>query len=154
MPANNSVGTGTVLPGTIPGATGGGSNPTLTSESGTGGFLGSLYGQVPGVANPISSAAQATSGNRSNLTNIANLTQGADTISANGAALPFEINLPGYNSMFDTASANTGQELQGQVPQDVQALLQEQSAERGVSTGQGAGSPNDESTRQTQNAGS
>lgn len=142
MPANNSVGSGTVLPGTVPGSTNVGSNPTLASMSGTGGFLGSLYGQIPGVANPISSAAQATSGNRSNLTNIANLTQGADSISASGAALPFEMNLPGYNSMLDTASVNTQQDLSGQVPQDVQNQLQEQAAERGVATGEAPGSPN------------
>jgi len=142
MPANNSVGSGTVLPGTVPGSIGGGSDPTLTSMSGTGGFLGALYGQIPGVANPISSAATATTGNRQNLTNIDNLTQGADTISATGAALPFEINLPGYEGMLQTATGNTGQELQGQVPQDVQNLLAEQSAERGVSTGEAPGSPN------------
>lgn len=142
MPANNSVGTGTVLPGTVPGSIGGGSDPTLTSMSGTGGFLGSLYGQIPGVSNPISSAATATSGNRANLTNIANLTQGADSISASGAALPFEMNLPGYENMLGTASQNTQQDLSGQVPQDVQNLLAEQSAERGVSTGQAPGSPN------------
>ena len=101
-----------------------------------------VAGQIPGVSNPLSSAGQATTGNRKNLNNIANLTAGADTISAEGAALPFEMNLPGYNSMLDTASANTQQDLSGQVPQDVQNQLQEQSAERGVATGQAPGSPN------------
>jgi hypothetical protein len=110
--------------------------------SGTGGVLGELYGQVPGVANPISSAAQSVSGNRQNLGNIANLTMGADSISASGAALPFDMNLPDYQGMLQTATGNTQQELSGQVPQDVQNLLAQQSAERGVATGEAPGSPN------------
>lgn len=106
------------------------------------GLLQSLYGTKYGVPNPVSSAGQAIGGNIGNLGADSALTAGADAASAVGAALPFEINLPGYESNLNQAATNTSQELQGQVPQDVQALLQEQAAERGVATGQSPGSPN------------
>jgi hypothetical protein len=115
----------------------------LIGQGGTGGFLGSVYGQIPGVANPLSSAAQATKGDVGDLTNVANLAQGADTISAAGAALPFNLNLPGYGSNLEQNATNVGQELQGDIPQDVQNQIEQSAAERGIATGQGAGSPNE-----------
>ena len=127
----------------LPGANGGGNqDPNLLGTGGTGGFLGSLFGQVPGVANPIVSASQAVGGNRGNLTNIANLTYGADTIGAAGAKIPFENNLPGYDNLVSTASGNTQSELNGQLPQDVINQITQQAAERGVATGQGVNSDN------------
>lgn len=139
----------------------------LSNIAGTGGFGGSVYGRIPGVANPTGTAATATEGDIGDLTNIANLTQGADTLSAAGAQLPFNLNLPGYeqNLLQDasnvgqelggeipgmpgfgkdlaTAGATTSQELQGQLPQDVQNQITQQAAERGIATGQGASSQN------------
>jgi hypothetical protein len=139
-------------PSTTPQANNQSLNLIGKTDTGASGFFGGLmtgfglngnpYGSVPGVANPLSSANTAVVGNQNNLGNIANLTQGADTISAAGAALPFDMNLPGYQQNLGQAATNTGQELQGQVPQDVQNLLAQQAAERGAGTGQGAGSPN------------
>jgi hypothetical protein len=106
-----------------------------------GGLLQSLYGSKYGIPNPTSSAAAAIGGNIGNLGADTALTEGADATSALGAALPFEINLPGYESNLSQAATNTGEELQGEVPQDVQNLLAEQAAERGISTGQAPGSP-------------
>lgn len=115
-------------------------NPTLLSMGGTGGVLGSLYGQTPGVANPVASAKTATSGNIGNLPGIANLTQGTDAISNAGAASGLQQNLPGYESMLNQASTNTQQELSGQLPQDVVNQITQEAAERGVATGQGTNS--------------
>jgi hypothetical protein len=44
--------------------------------------------------------------------------------------------------MLTQATTNVGNELQGQVPDDVIRLLQQQGAERGVAGGQGPDSPN------------
>lgn len=126
----------------LPGAIGGNPQQNLLGTGGTGGVLGELYGQVPGVADPTASAGAATVGNRQNLQDIANLSYGADTISAAGAALPFSMNLPDYSGMLQSASGNTSAELSGEVPQDVVNLLQQQGAERGAATGQGPNSPN------------
>jgi hypothetical protein len=129
--------------GNLAGSTYSGAFTNLANDiPGLGGLLTSLYGTKYAIPNPGSSAASAIGGNIGNLGADTALTEGADTASALGAALPFEINLPGYESELGQASANTGQELQGQVPQDVQNLLAEQSAERGISTGQAPGSPN------------
>lgn len=139
----------TVLPGVntnaggIPGAAAGNTQPgTLVGTGGTGGFLGELFGQVPGVANPLASARESISGNRGNLQDIANLAYGTDTISAAGAALPFDMNLPGYQNMLNTASTNVQSDLQGQLPQDTVNQIEQLGAERGIATGQAGYSPN------------
>lgn len=174
MAANSNV-ANTASPGSFASLLSGVGNTTtgtgpanLIGQSGTGGFLGSVYGQIPGVANPTSTASAATKGDIGDLTQVANLTQGEDTISAAGAALPFNMNLPGYesnltqdasnvgqelqgnvpgdpqfNSQLNSAATTTGQELNGQLPQDVVNQLTQQAAERGVAGGQGAGSPNE-----------
>lgn len=105
-------------------------------------LLTSLYGSKPATANPVDTATQSIMGNIGNLGDISTLTTGADTISAQGAALPYQMNLPDYTGMLQSATGNVGQELKGQLPQDVQNQIQQQAAERGISTGQGAGSPN------------
>jgi hypothetical protein len=104
-------------------------------------LLSSLYGTKYGVPDPTATAGQAASGNVGNLGVIGQETMGADTISAQGAALPYQMNLPNYEGMLQTATGNASQDLSGQVPQDVQNLLSQQAAERGVTTGQGVGSP-------------
>jgi hypothetical protein len=57
------------------------------------------------------------------------------------AALPYNMNLPGYGSMVGQRSQNIGGLLRGQVPQDVQRNLLQAGAERGVGMGS-PGSPN------------
>jgi len=146
--ATSAVSSGTSLPGVtssfggVTGALQPGVNPNLYNGSGTGGFLGALFGSNPGVANPASGTQQAVTSNRQNLGNLANLTYGADSIGAEGAQIAYDQNLPGYQSNLAQNATNVGQELQGQVPQDVVNQITQQAAERGVATGQGAGSPN------------
>ena len=119
-------------------------NNNLVNPGGfTSGFLTGLYGGKWQEPDPTTTALDAIVGNTSNLGADQSLTLGTDTISAEGAALPFQENLPGYEANLNQASANTNQELSGQLPQDVQNQIQEQAAARGISTGQGADSPND-----------
>lgn len=134
-------------PGTLPGSTYEGSfSNSVGSIPGLGGSLNSiltsLYGSKPATSNPVTAAGQAIQGNTGNLAKNSNLTLGTDTITAAGAALPFQMNLPDYNNMLTTATGNVSAELNGQVPKDVQNLLQTGAAERGVATGQSPNSPN------------
>jgi hypothetical protein len=105
-------------------------------------LLSSLYGSKPATANPATSASQAIQGNAANLRADTGLTLATDTTSAAGAQVPFQLNLPDYENMLTQDTGNVGSELQGQVPQDVQNLITEGAAERGIQTGQGPSSPN------------
>ena len=136
------------LPSAIP--TGSSQSPTLggatyspaLGSTGVGGWLGDVYGEKYGIPNPVSTAAQAISGNTGNLAGIYGLTVGADQAAAAGAQSQYIANLPDYTKMLTQATGNVSSELQGQVPADVINLLSEQGAERGVATGQGPNSPN------------
>ena len=123
----------------LPGAT---SQGTLLGTGGTGGLGAALYGAVPGVYDPVISAGESIAGNLHNIKGNANLTQATDEISAAGAALPYQMNLPDYQNMLTTATGNTSAELGGQIPQDVINQIQQGAAERGVATGQGVNSEN------------
>lgn len=143
---------GVTAPGstnTLPGSTYEGSvASSLGSIPGLGGSLNSvltaLYGSKPATANPVYSSGDAVRGNLNLLQHPAlpALTLGADTLTSEGAALPFQINLPGYESNLSQASGNTASELAGQIPQDVINQIQQGAAERGISTGQDPNSPN------------
>lgn len=109
----------------------------------TSSLLTGIYGGKYQVPSPGQTASAAVGENIGNLGNIGNLTLGSDVMSAEGAALPYQMNLPNYSAMLGTATGNVGSELSGQLPQDVQNQLQEAAAERGIATGQGAGSPNE-----------
>lgn len=133
--------------GTLGGSTYEGSFGNATASiPGIGGALNSLltslYGSKPATENPVSSSAQAIKGNTQNLGANSNLTLGTDTITAAGAELPFNLNLPGYQDMLSTATGNTQEQLQGEVPQDVVNQISQQAAERGIATGEAPGSPN------------
>lgn len=155
-PSNNILG---YWGQTAPTTTQPGSPGTLSGQSYTGAFansvsdipaiggslegiLGALYGNKPATADPTATAGQAAAGNTANLPGIAGETLGADSISASGAALPFQMNLPNYENLLGTASGNAMSDLNGQLPSDVTNLIAQQAAERGVSTGQGVDSPN------------
>jgi hypothetical protein len=106
------------------------------------GILSSIYGTKYGVPDPTQTAGAAIGGNLGNLGADTSLTLGTDTTAAEGAALPYQMNLPDYGGMLQSASGNVSQELSGQLPTDVQNQIEQAAAARGVSTGQGAGSPN------------
>ena len=105
------------------------------------GLLSQIFGSTPELPTPQSTQQTAITGNTGELGNLGALTTGTDTISAQGAALPYELNLPDYSGLLSSATGNVAQELSGQIPQDVQNLISTEGAERGVATGQGAGSP-------------
>lgn len=108
-----------------------------------GGFLGSVFGSVPQIPNPTTTAGQAVAGNQKDLGNIGSLTLGTDAITAQGAQNAYLQNLPDYAGMLQQASGNVAQELTGQVPTDVANQIQTAAAERGIGSGMGAGSPNE-----------
>lgn len=105
------------------------------------GLLTGIFGGKYQVPNPTSTANQGILGDISNLGNLGNLAEGSTEISAESAAEPYEMNLPGYEENLSQAAGNAGSELEGVIPQDVQDLIQNQAAERGIETGQGADSP-------------
>ena len=57
-------------------------------------FLSSIFGGTPTLPSPQQSQGQSIQGNVGQLGNIGNLTTGTDSISAQGAALPYQMNLP------------------------------------------------------------
>lgn len=99
------------------------------------------YGGIPQVPSPINTQGQAISGNMGNLGNLYNLGNSLNTNIAQQAALPYNLNLPGYQGMIGQSSGNILSLLQGQVPQDVANQISQMAAERGVATGS-IGSPN------------
>jgi hypothetical protein len=108
-----------------------------TTQSGSG-----AYGAVPTVPDPSATQGAAISGNWNNLANLYGLAKNINDFSANQASLPYQWNLPGYSSMLNQSSQNILNNLSGVVSPDVVNLLSQNAAERGVSTGLGAGSAN------------
>lgn len=113
-----------------------------STMSGTGDITGTsanywdpAYGGVPVVPDPISSQYQAIYGNTSNLGDIYNMAGGINKFGAQQAKGQYEANLPGYDAMTSKASSDIMDELNGVVPDDVMANLQQSAAERGVATG-------------------
>lgn len=80
------------------------------------------YGGIPALTNPTATASSAISGNLANLPQLQGLVSGIN---------------PQYTRQQDII----GQELAGQVPQDVVNQLAQQAAERGIAIGS-PGSPN------------
>lgn len=121
---------------------------TTLNSSGIGGVLNAggignaFFGSKPATPDPGNTAATAIGSDIGNLGQINTLTLGTDATSAQGAALPYYMNLPNYGQNLSTASGNVTQELQGQLPKDVQNQIDQAAAARGIQTGQGAGSPN------------
>jgi hypothetical protein len=114
-------------------------SPTLTgtTQAGSG-----IWGTVPAASDPTATAGSAIAGNLNNLSSLGALATGIDTSAAANAIMPMQNALPGLSGSLATQMGNIGQELQGQVPQDVINQLSQASAERGVQTGQGPMSPN------------
>lgn len=93
------------------------------------------FGAKPAVPDPATSAAAATTGNLANFPNINTLT--GEVNASNQAAVLGNVgaNIPNYTALTKQRSQNIGDYLAGQVPQDVQDLLQNRSAELGVAAG-------------------
>jgi hypothetical protein len=99
------------------------------------------YGNVPQVPSPTATQGATISGNMGNLGALYGLTGSLNTQIAGQAALPYQLNLPNYGALTNTASGNILSNLQGQIAPDVLSQIQTAAAERGVSTGS-IGSPN------------
>lgn len=67
--------------------------------------------------------------------------QQADELARREVQAQLEANIPGYGGLIGQRSHNIGQQLAGQVPQDVIAQLWRQGAERGTGGGFGIDSP-------------
>lgn len=98
-------------------------------------------GGVPTVPNPVATAGQAISGNAGNFGSLASLGNRFNQFTGQQALQQYQNNLPLYNQLTGQASSNILSNLSGQIPQDVQNLMAQQAAERGVATGS-PGSPN------------
>lgn len=122
-PTATTAPTGTVLPGAAP-------------QSGVG-----PYGAVPQVPSPVATAGVSIAGNQANLPALGTLATGEKTLADQLAKAGYVANLPDYQNMLQTATANTGSLLHGQIPQDVMNEFATRAAERGVNIGS-PGSPN------------
>lgn len=111
---------------------------------GSGYGYSSAYGGIPNVPNPTATAGSAIAGNQSNLPGAANLAAGVNQSNEAQLLGQYNMAIPNYSALTATASGVTGQELAGQLPQDVINQLTQQAAERGIATG-GAGSANNNS---------
>ena len=99
-----------------------------------------VYGGIPQVPSPTSTAGGAIGGNITNMADLLKMILGASGASAAGAQSQLQSNLPGYAPMTQQASTDILSNLQGQIPQDVKNQIIQSAAERGISVG--AGSPN------------
>jgi hypothetical protein len=100
-----------------------------------------VYGGTPTVPSPGGTQTGAVNNNLAILSALYGLAGGAGGASATGAGSQFDTNLPGWRTAAATSLGNTQSLLQGQIPKDVQAVLNEQIAERGIQSGI-PGSPN------------
>jgi len=104
-------------------------NVNYTSGTGTGGGL-------------VNTALSAPGSNVSNLPSIGTLTAGVDAMNVAGQTAANAARIPGNPALEQQSSTLIGQELAGQVPQDVVNFLGQQAAERGIGTGIGANAAN------------
>jgi len=93
------------------------------------------YGGIPQVPNPAATSASAIAANMGNLSQLDQLFGGLNTFNAGQAANQLKTNLPGYEGLIGQRSGVIGQELKGQLPQDVLDQIIQRSAERGIATG-------------------
>ena len=98
-------------------------------------FYNPAYGGVPSVPNPTATAGQAAGGNAGNLGTIEGLGAGANTFQQGQLLGQYNFAVPNYSALTQSASTLTGQELGGNVPQDVISQLLQGAAERGITGG-------------------
>lgn len=99
------------------------------------GIYSPAYGGVPTMPNPTATAGAAAAGNAGNLPIIEGVAGGANAFNQGQLLGQYNMAIPNYSALTQTASGNAMQELQGKVPQDVINLISQQAAERGITTG-------------------
>lgn len=122
-------------------STGGTGAGGATLPGGPVNYYNPAYGGVPTMPNPTATAGAATGGNISNLPQLETLAGGTNQFNQNQLLGQYNMAIPNYAALTSTASGNTMQQLNGQVPTDVINLLTQQAAERGITGGMPA-SPN------------
>lgn len=110
------------------------------STSGGGGY-DPAYGGIPQLPMPTSTAGSAIFGDLDNLSSLLTLINGLQAGQEQSLLNTYNTAVPGWSDLTKTASGVAGENLKGEVPQDVISQLTQQAAERGISTGS-PGSPN------------
>lgn len=101
----------------------------------TGGGYNPAFGGIPQLPSPVASAGQAIQGDSANMSQLLQLLSSLDTGQQSQLLSQYNMAIPNYSQLTQTASTNTGQDLHGEVPQDVISQLTQQASERGISTG-------------------
>lgn len=122
MPGFTSTGGGVLTPGPV-------------------NYYNPAYGGVPTVPNPTTTAAAANAGNAGNLPGFEATAGGVNQFNQGQLLGQYNMAIPNYSALTQTASGNAMSQLEGQVPQDVIAQLLQGAAERGI-TGGSPASPN------------
>jgi len=104
-------------------------------------FFNPAYGGVPTVPNPVVTAASANAGNYANLPGLESTAASLNTFNQGQLLGQYNMAIPNYAALTQTASGNAMQDLEGKVPQDVISQLLQGAAERGI-TGGSPASPN------------
>lgn len=117
----------------------GGSAATLPGAPSTG--YNPAYGGIPNVPNPTATAAAANAGNAANLPGLESTAANLNPFNQSQLLGQYNMAIPNYAALTQTASGNAMQQLSGQVPTDVINELLTGAAERGI-TGGMPGSPN------------
>lgn len=119
------------------------------SWGGGGGYLPPRLGYTGGgsrasgeASTPTGAAGAGLGYDLSKGADISKLSEMINTINLNAQKAANQARIPNDPALEAQSSKVIGQELQGEVPQDVQNLLAQQAAERGVATGVGTDSPN------------
>jgi hypothetical protein len=118
-------------------------NVTTPITAATPGNLGSTvagnwtpqFGGKPAVPSPVATAGAATAGNLANYPAINELTGNINTTNREAVLANVGANIPNYTGLIGQRSGNIQANLAGEVPKDVQNLLQTQAAERGIAAG-------------------
>lgn len=104
------------------------------------------YGRPGGLGGarmtPTGAAGQGNKFNLGSATDIKNISDIINQINLSATKAAQNARIPNNPALEAQSSANIGQELKGEVPQDVQNLLAQQAAERGIGGGGTATSPN------------
>ncbi len=93
------------------------------------------YGGVPTVPNPTATAGAANAGNAANLPALEGTASNLNTFNQNQLLGQYNMAIPNYAALTQTASGNAMQQLTGQVPDDVINQLLTGAAERGITGG-------------------
>ena len=104
-------------------------------------YYNPAYGGVPTMPNPTATAAAANAGNAANLPGFEGTAANLNTFNQGQLLGQYNMAIPNYAALTQTASGNAMQQLQGDVPQDVINQILQGAAERGITGGMPA-SPN------------